>query len=244
MTQQVERNDVDINKLFGWTGVFEIINNKDEVEGLVYMRLLGDADVNRARVFAVRKSAEFRKKLRDPESDEYITTIKDYDIITKAELINYNVMFSIRDIRNQAMKEVNVKKPKEPKSDASLEEIEKFQAEVDAFPDKVKESLDSYMEKKLEKLRETLSKKDKKTLYEDYKVLIANELCEMVASRAFKDMEIYLGCYTDDTYETKFFKSFEQFDNLDTSVKESFRAAYNRLSFSMDELKKLREATP
>ena len=105
----VEKNDVDISQLFNWGRVYEIVGSDGEVEGLIYMKLLGDADVNRARVYALRKSAELRRSLRDENSDEYLTTIKDFEEIDEETLLNYVVAFSIRDIRNRAIKEVKVK---------------------------------------------------------------------------------------------------------------------------------------
>jgi len=240
---QVEKNDVNINKLFSWGRVFEITGKNDEVEALVYMRLLGDADINKARVFAVRKSAELRKKLHDPDSDDHVTTIRDITTMTEADMVNYIVMFSMRDIKNEALRTVKVKKPKEPKSDAALEDTEKFQAEVDSYPDKVRAAMEEYMKKGIEKLKKLLYKKSVDELYEQYKKFLIDEMCEMTATRAFKDMEIYLGCYKDDEYSELFFDNFGQYENLPTEVKLNFRSAYEKLNFPMDELKKLREAT-
>jgi hypothetical protein len=149
----------------------------------------------------------------------------------------------MREISKEASANVKIKRPKEPKSDSTLEEVEKFQEEVDAYPTKVRKALETYMAKGMEKLKKILQKKSTEELYEQYRKFTIDEMCEMAATRAFKDMEIYLGCYKDDTYETLFFDSFEQYENLQTDMKINFRAAYEKLNFPMDDLKKLREAT-
>jgi len=99
------------------------------------------------------------------------------------------------------------------------------------------------MKKGVEKLKKLLYKKSVEELYEQYKKFLIDEMCEMTATRAFKDMEIYLGCYKDDEYSELFFDNFGQYENLPTEVKLNFRSAYEKLNFPMDELKKLREAT-
>ena len=66
---EIEKNDVDISKLFNWGKAFEIVG-EDGVVDVVYMRVLGDADINKARVFALRESAKLRRALRNPDSDK------------------------------------------------------------------------------------------------------------------------------------------------------------------------------
>jgi hypothetical protein len=239
----VERNDVNVNRLFTWGRVYEVQNSEGEVEALVYMRLLGDADVNKARVYALRKSAELRKKLNDDNSDEHLIYIKEMDEMELSDIVNYIVVFSMREFGNNALKQVKVKRPKQPKGDASLEDLEKFQKEVDEYPDKLEEATTKFIKKDVEKLKKYLETQDKETLYKQYKKTLINEFCEQEANRSYRDMEIYLGCYKDDEYKEKFFESLEQFENLDTQIKSDFRAAYNSLNVPMDELKKLRQAT-
>ena len=244
MGANVEVNDVDISRLFNWGRVFEVVNPvTKEVEALVYMRLLGDADVNRARVYALRKVGELNRKLSDPESDESYALIKSKDEVDKEDLINYIIAYSMRGIINRAYKEVTVKKPVEPKSNASVSKMAKYQAEVDAYPEKYGEAISKFLKKETEKLKADLGNSNKDELYKEYKKTLVEEFGEMEAMRAYNDMEIYLGCYKDDSYTTKFFDNFEQYDNLDSAVKQEFRAAYNSLQMGMEELKKLREAT-
>ena len=59
-------------------------------------------------------------------------------------------------------------------------------------------------------------------------------------------MQVYLGCYTDDTYKAdkRSFKDLKQFNNLEPTVKLNFKDAYRSIDIELSELKKLRRATP
>lgn len=239
----VERNDVDVARLFIWGKQFDIKDNEDNVKATVYMRLLGDADVNRARVFALRKSRELRLKFNDPNSDESLIYLRGIDEMTEKELIEYVVVFSMREITNRAYKQVKVEKPKMPKSDAPLKKMEKFQKEVDDYPAKLDTAIKDYIKSEVDKMRERLATEDKESLYKQYKENLVNEFCEQEALRSYRDMELYLGCYRDEDYKERWWNSFEDYDNLDAEYKRMFRASYDTLDINMDELKKLQEAT-
>ena len=239
----VEKNDVNINKLFVWGTEYEITDGSDEVLAKVFMRILGDADVNKARVYALRRSFELRKKLKDPNSEERLIYIREMDELEEIDLVNYIVAFSMREIANTSHKEVKVKRPTQPKADASLEKMEKFQKEVDDYSGKLRDAINKYMKDQVDILKKSLEGTTKEALYKRYEKLLVEEFCEQEALNAYKEMELYLGCYQDSDYKIKFFESFEQYENLDSQVKKDFRAAYDKLDVRMDELKKLREAT-
>jgi hypothetical protein len=240
---EVEKNDVDISKLFNWGKKFEIVGENDEVLASVYMRLLGDADINRARIFALRKSAEMRRKLTDKNSDEFLVYIKAIEEMSIEDLCNNIAAYSLREFTNLANKEVKIKLPKSPKSDAGLEVMEKHQKEIDAYPEKYYEAVQKFVDKETDKLKKALEKKSKDELYKMYVQLLTEEFCEQEAMIAYRNMEIFLGCFKDDAMKERFFKDFDEFDNLTTQVKSNFKASYSTLDLKMGELKKLRAAT-
>jgi hypothetical protein len=243
----VERQDVDISKLFNWGRVFEVINPQtDEAEAIVYMKLLGDADLGRARVYALRKSAELRRKLKDTNSDEYLAWVRDINEVEKEDLINLISVFSMREIAQSARNNVRIPTPKPPKSNAKLEKIEAFQKQVDDYPSKKQKAIQDYMEKEIGILKKSLETKSKEELYRQYVKELVDEFCEREAISAFEDYQTYLGCYSDDGYrsDSRFFHSFDDFDNLESTVKTQFKDAYRSLDIELSELKKLRRATP
>lgn len=251
MSDVVEKNSVDIQKLFGWGRVFEIVNPTNEDEStLVYMKLLGDADLGVARVHAMRKSAEMRRKLKDDNSDERVAWVRSIEEVTVPDLVNLIVVFSGREIANVARAKVKLPTPKPPKTNAKLEKMEKFQEEVDKYPEKKSKAIAEAISKEVDNLKKSLETKSKEELYREYVKLLVDEFCEREAITSFEDMQTYLGCYTDDTYKTKFFRdsetnepSFDEFNNLEPSIKAQFKDAYRSIDIELSELKKLRRAT-
>lgn len=246
MSDVVEKNDVDLTKLFGWGRVFEVIDPRDEsVQVLVYMKLLGDADLGRARTFALRKSAEMRRKLKDENSDERLAWVRSIDEVEVSDLVNLITIFSSREISNNAKSKVKLPTPKPPKSNAKLAKMEAFQKEVDEYPAKKAKAISEAIQNEVDSLKKTLEGKPKEELYKEYVRLLVDEFCEREAITAFDDMQVYFGCYTDDTYKAdkRFFKDFEEFDNLEPTVKQQFKDAYRSLDIEVSELKKLRRAT-
>jgi hypothetical protein len=247
MSDVVERQDVEISKLFSWGRVFEVINPQtEEVEAIVYMKLLGDADLGRARVYALRKSSELRRKLKDTNSDEYLAWIKDINEVEVDDLINLISIFSMREITQNARTKAKIPQPKPPKSNAKLEKMEEFQKQIDEYPEKRQKAISEAIEKEIETLKKSLESKGKEELYRQYVRRLTDEFCEREAIDAFEDFQVYLGCYEDDSYKAdrRFFKEFEDFDNLEPTVKAQFKDAYRSLDIELSELKKLRRATP
>ena len=128
-----EKNDVDISRLFNWNTKATIygVDGIDTIE--LYIRIVGDADWNRARVKAMRASAELRKKLNDPDADEHLAYVPDKDNVDKDSLIHMMLILEMPDLRDQIIRDINIPFPKEPKDNASLEEMDKHQEEVDGF---------------------------------------------------------------------------------------------------------------
>ena len=240
---QVEKNDVDISKLFTWGKKYEIVDNNNEVVYTLYMRLLGDADLNKTRVYALRKSQELRKKLRDVNSDERLLYVKDQEDMSKDELVYNIAALSMREINKRAGREVSIPRPKAPKSDAGLEKMEKYQAELDNYPKKYNEALQKFIKGEVDKLKKALEEKSEDELYKMYVRMVIDEYCELEAFNAYREMELFLGCYEDEDYTQKAWDTFEKFENFDSDMKAQIRAEYEKLDINMDELKKLREAT-
>jgi hypothetical protein len=239
----IEKNDVDISKLFNWGKIFVLTNDVGDVKSTVYMRLAGDADINRARVYALRKSAELRKKLREESSDEKLAFIQDKELLNKERLVAILSGLSLRTITHQAMKETKLPFPKEPKSDATLEQFEKYQKEVDDYPEKKDKELRKFIEKELTKYKKTLERKSEDELYSSYVTEITNELCEQEMITSFREMCTFYGCYSDENFSERLFTNFEKFTNLNTDIKQQFLNAYQSLEMGTEELKKLQVAT-
>lgn len=238
----VEKNDVDISTLFNWRKEF-ILEGKDEVQEKLYMRLVGDAELNRARVFALRKSTDLRKKLKDLNSDERVVYVQDPTQMTRDDIIATVLALSIREISQKSYKEVDIPYPKEPSSEATLELQEKYQSEVDQYNNKKQEAVKNFINKEMNSIKESLEALGDEELAKKYEKYVIDELCEQEMLNNFRDICCYFGTYRDENYTERYFNSTEDFQNLPSAIKADFVNAYIDLEISAEELKKLRGVT-
>lgn len=233
-----EKNNVDISKLWNWNEK-TIIFGVDGIEEIeVYIRLVGDADWNIARVKSLRASAELRKKLNDPESDEHYAYIPIKESVNKDGLVHMLLALEIHELRDQIIKDMTMPFPTEPKADAGLEALEKYQEEVDKFEDTRQAEIKKRLEKALEKKKAQYEKIPFDRLFDDYIINLTNQLCREELNRTFLEYSTYFGTYKDAEFKERYFESFEQFDNVPTMIKEQLMNRYADLDVQMYELKK------
>lgn len=240
----IEKNDISIDKLFQWGDKFIVYDRFGKESITAYLRLVGDAEVNRARVFALRKSSELRKKLKDLDSDERLAYIPEIEALEKEILVEVLILFKTKELTMEAIKEVVITLPKEPDSDSTLEDQEKYQEFVDEYPSKREKLIREYIDKRVEKDRVALNEKNIEELYQSYEKQLINQVCEDEMVRRYREMCVYFGSYKDENYTEPLFKSFEEFDNLPTNVKDQFIEFYLSLELGGEDLKKLLDVTP
>lgn len=238
----VEKNDVEISPLFHWHKKFRLVSFNGEEE--LYIRLVGDSELNRARVYALRRSAELRNKLRNLNSDERLAFIENKEVLNKVQLIQFILVFSMRELMQEATQNISLAYPKEPKSTASLEEQEKYQKDIDEYPTKKEELTRQYLDTRLTKIKESLEEMDEARLYNEYEKIVVNEMCEQEMLKAFSDFCTYSGIYKDIEFKERYFSSLDEFQNLPSKIKDSFLVAYRELELSAEDLKKLQGVTP
>jgi hypothetical protein len=234
----VEKNDVDISKLFYWSKESAIADSNGKILMKLWIKLVGDADLNRARIFALRNSAELRAKLKDPTSDEHVAFIQDISTVDKEKIVEIIVSLTLRDFTKDAYKEISIPTPIEPDSDAPLEKQEKYQKEVDDYPKKREDAIRKYLNKKIDGLTEELNKLPDEELQKKYESLMINELCEQESFKKFKEMCVYFGIYKDKQFKNRVFQNFEEFNNIAPEIKNKLVNEYTSLELDTDTLKK------
>jgi hypothetical protein len=238
-----ERNDVDISVLFKWGKKVDIYDVNNQVMLTCYLRLVGDADMNRARTFALRRSAELRKKLRDFDSDERIAYIAEKSAVSKEELVRYILLLENKSFAEEAYSTVKVVYPVEPATGASLEDQEEYQKKVDSFRDDLNKLVEAKVLELAKKEEDKLMALKVDKLYERYEQLAINDMCETEMLNAFRDACVYSGSYKDENYKTRLFSSTSEFQELPNDIKKQFEAEYDSLEINMENLKKSPEAT-
>jgi len=236
---EIERNDVDLSSLFKWKADVNIKDDTGESVATVYMRLVGDADINKARVFALRRSGALRHQLRTPGTNEYEAFVAPIDTIEDIQRLIIGIkMLLLPELANKARQDIDLPLPTPPKSDASLEEQEKYQDEIDNYPTvfngMVQEKITDYLD--AEQLR--LEKLSFEKLQKEYVEALIGSTCNREMLQAFQDMCIYHATFQDADFTQPAFKSFEDFENASLTVKRQLRDAYSDFEISMDSLKK------
>ncbi len=243
MSRSIDRNDVDISRLFQWSKEVLIQDAFLGKEAKVYMRLVGDADLNRAKVHSYRRASLLRKALKTEDSDErvsYLANIDDYENIEM--LVQTVILLELPEMHQQVIRDIDVPEPKEPGSDAPQEAWEKYQEKVDNYPQRFSEVIEKDITSLRDKRYKELKKKSEQELYKIYESTVINRLCEDELQNAFYDMCTFLGTYKDKTFKNKTFTSIEEFENLHTTLKNKLRDEYRSLEIGADLLKKLPEA--
>lgn len=236
--KDLEVNDVDISNLFHWKKKASIVLETQSEPMEVYMRLVGDAEINRARIFALRRSAELRKKLKDEDSDEYFAFLYDSEDFEEEQLISFLILEESRDLYTRIIKDIDFKKPKELPSDASLEDQEKYQEEIDSYPQRLHEHVSEKVKKEVQNLEDNYRNKSRADLYKLYKKSAINSLCEAEMYSMFKAMCTFFGTFKDEEMKERLFSSFEEFENVPTKVKHQLLSEYDSLEITIDKLKK------
>jgi len=232
-----EKNDVDISSLFYYRKPVVVIG-KDAEPVTFYMRLVGDAELQRARVKALRDSRKLRDALKDPKSDEHLAYIPDVTDLDSKQLVEVILLSLLKEISADVIKEVEIPFPVELESEASLEEQEEYQKAVDEYPKKRENLVREEIVHRASEAKKELLEKDIKTLRKDYLVGIRNEMCEVELTRSFYDHIVFFSLYKDSEYKTPLMENFEEFQNLPAEIKDQLLKEYRSLELGMDELKK------
>lgn len=240
----IEKNDVDISALFKWSRAVEINDYIGNMTATIWVRLVGDADLNKARVYGYRKAAELRRKLKDEGSDENMAFMLELDSATEKESVIQAIVFlRVQDLYSKAIANTTYAEPKELSSDATQEEIENYQKLVDDYPEKFKKEVEKVFTKLQKDTEKSLRGKSEQEIFDLYRLEVINRLCSQELEKSHYEMCVYLGSYKDEKFKQKMFSSLDEFLNLHPSVKEKLIAEYKGLEIGMDFLKRLPEAT-
>ncbi len=231
-----EKNDIDVSKLFHWGDVFTIMLPRGSFS--VYVRVVSDEEVNRARVYALRKANELKERIYTEGTDEREAFLPNIDKLKKEEIIQMILAYELPEIHRRATREVNVPFPKEPDENAGTLEWVEYQKEIDEYPNKVGEEINKLLNKELKAREKELRSVHKEVL----KSILERRVVENVVTRElenrFLDACVFYGTFKDEDYKERLFESPEQVTKLPQNIREQFVSAYTALDISMEELKK------
>lgn len=240
----IEKNDVDLSKLFLWNRSVEIKDDSGNILKTVWMRLVGDADLNRARVISLRESYKIREALKDETSDEHMAYIAPLKLSDRESIATGVKMMNLGDYMDEARTSVLSKFPVEPSSDSSLEEQEKYQKAIDEFPLKWEKDMDRELKKIQKREDARIAEMTDDALRKEYVDRLVNYICQTMMNSTFHSYCTYFGTYEDSKFRRRAFRSYDDYSNISPKTKQQLEDAYKELEIAVPELKKSQGATP
>lgn len=234
----IERNEVDISKLFQWKKEVELLDLNGEIILKAFIRLVGDENLNKAKVYGLRKSAELRKKLKDSNSDECLAYLPEKEFVEKENIIEQLLFFKVRDYTSKAVNELTFNIPVEPNSDSTLEDQENYQNKIDGFPQDRNNQIKEYVTKLVDKDREKYLNISFDLIFKEYIDLMINQYCEAEMILRFREMCVFYGTFSDSELKNRLFESIEQFQDLPKEIKDQLVDSYLSLEIGGEDLKK------
>ncbi len=234
----VEKNDVNISKLFEFTKKF-ILTGSDETEFITYVKLVGDEDLNRIRVHSIRESSKLRKNLYNIKWEDREAYVPDISSYSKEKIINVVVSLELQDITDKAIKQVDIdlSRPKDLASESTLLQQEEHQEEIDRWPELFNEAVTNIVTVELKKKKKELNKVTKKRLVGFYQEALIGASCNEILNRRFSEESTFLGTYIDEDFNIRLFETFEEFLNVPSKLKELLIINYRSLELSSQDLK-------
>lgn len=235
---------MNLENLFKWNRELEIKNEDGTTAKIgnkrviLYQRIIGDAELGRARKSALRASRGLRAKLRDESTDERIAMVPDYQDLTETELRNAVILAEGFQIRREAIDTApQPKLPRELGSSATLEEQEEYEAAQEEYDKAVAKAIDDKAKELIDRRSEELLEIDKETLANNFVNAAIDSLCQGEMLRVFNSWCAFYGTYSDKAMKKRAFKNFDSFDNLSTQLKDQVIGGYTLLQLNGGDLK-------
>lgn len=210
----------------------------------VWLRVIGDDDLDKAHTIARIASATKRKELRDKTSKEYkdrVEPIMDapredcIDVLTQYRTSNLYAEARVKTIREDlpTIAEVAVE-PDAP----TLEETEQLDALINEQEEKYNKAIEQYVSDRTAVIVAELEALSTEELRE----LTKDEISGVIALAEFYTVllneKVYRGSYLDKACTEKAFESVEDFIATDAGIKSQLIDVYSKLEFNPDEIKK------
>ena len=231
---------MDISKLFKWKIAY-VIKGDDKKPFLdpdgntvtVYLRVIGDNDLDRAKKYALRQSRKLRADYRqDPQQ-----VLPDFYEYSNDQLATLIVMNEATDVYKQAEKDSEVKYPHQTES-VSLEDAEEYEAQMSEYFDLLLEKIEENAKAALEVRYEHYRKMDTSVLTEKAQYTYINKIVEGDMAKIYNDAILFYSVYTDEECTEKAFSSVEDVRNSAQFLKEQLYREYTKLVLKDTDLKK------
>jgi hypothetical protein len=209
----------------------------------VYLRILGDYDLQEAYKYARVASTEARKEMKDETSARFIDEISAIDETTRDQLEEVILAAKSTEISSEAI--VNVVRPELPDLDevsvdpdaATLEEQEKLQSLVSATNDGYNMAIEQYIQVRTDALKAEIAAKNDEEVKADAKVALININALKTFLEELSNQKIFRAVYTDKSYTTRLYSNVEEWKNEYKFIKDQISEAFSQLERNPEDLK-------
>jgi len=226
-----------LSKLFRWHRKVEI-REGDKVLETVYVRLVGDAEFQEAKIAALKRSKQLRTQLRNKDSNDYQASFSDLDSLTRDELTMGITFGEIPDYRDEGLLTLPEREVPELPDNPTLEQQEEHETKLEELQAERAKTLTEFIEKRAEERKEEIGKvEDIDKLREMYVHSVINMKCSEEFTRAFREYQVFKGTFADNKFKTLAFDDFDDFDGCAPQLKSQLISAYVSLEMTGEDLK-------
>ncbi len=209
----------------------------------VYVRVIGDQDLQNAYKVARVNSAEARKKLRDETSLEFKDQVEPIRDATKEDCVELILTAREQSFGSDAY--ANTERPDLVKIEEiatdpdspTLEEQEKLDAENARVENEFQTALKEYIETKKKEIKAELETLDIEELRKQAELEVSNITSLGLFLQTVQDYKMVYACYNDKTYRERSFETIEEWRETPTVIKEQLLELYSKLELGSEDIK-------
>lgn len=231
----------------------DLLRYKEEVEIVhpktqkplkrVWVRVLGDYDLNKAYKASRIVSADKRISLRDITSEDYKDEVLGVIDLSREEQTDLVKSSRLGTFVTQA--QVAVERPDLPKIEhiaidgdaASLEELEKFDAEEAKLDTEYRNKIEEFVAQKQVELDAELAALSEEELLKLAQFEVSNILPFSAFMSELADQKLLYGTFKDKTCKEREFDSIEDVKNTPKELKDQLTVVLDRLELGQEEIK-------
>lgn len=210
----------------------------------VYLRVIGDNDLEEAHRQARIRSATIRKELSDSTSDTYKDRVAPIMEATREDCIGIIMQYRTSNLDAEAR--VNTVRPELVKLEEvavepdapTLEEQERLDSEQEAQDKEYSDALKNYVETRTAVIKAEVEAMSDDELRETAKTEISGVIALAEFFTALMEQKIFRGTFTDKTCKERAFDSIEEVREANSTIRQQLMDAYLELEYDPDKVKK------
>lgn len=215
--------------------LFNLWKHKVVFHGITfYQRIVPSTVQEDGRRYALLKSRELRKKLKDKESEEYKAYLADFLSEDPDTIKTLIVNAALTEAAKSYVRD-NPKMPV-PEPGPSLEEQEEYENALEERDKVYRENLTKYLEEFRDTYEKTIEKWGHERMLSELTRIQIDRLCEEAFIREFENYIVASSLFEDEAMKNRVF-SVEDFNLLPDDARQFFIDSYNSINVTDEEIK-------